>query len=365
MLQSYLGTGPLSEFSLKPKAFKIFGILFVLSVSFWSAPEVNAKDSLEKELESSLGAANSTYEMARAYFAQKDFKKVIDLISPQVTEATRPQLILLGRSYTELNDHSSAIKVYQALLSKKENDFEVQTLIGDAYFASSKKATSETLNAYKNALDANPKYEPAYIGLAKYYERAKNPYELRNLYQDLVDKVAVRKDYVTKLCQLNFEASLYDNAKKYCRLGKTKFPEVPENHVNFASVEKIMGDPKTGDRLLKGAADKFGNSEFANWTYAAMVDEKKDFITAYKYYGRAYKADKSSDRSRLGFAICAFELKKYPEALEAYSFNCKAHRQTQAALRKALLALKTNKVVDWITRYEAELEKCSPTSVGF
>lgn len=365
MLSSYLGTGPLSEFWLNPKAFETFIIFFTLSVSIWYTPVAHATDTLEKEIEANLGPSQSTFDFARGFFDKKEYQKVIDLISPQVTEASRPQLILLGKSYFELKDYSSAIKVYQALLSKNENDFEVQTLIGNAYFSSSKKATSETLNAFKNALDANPKYEPAYLGLAQYYERAKNLYELRILYQDLIEKVAVRKEYVTKLCQLSYDEKLYDNAKKFCKLGAVKFAEVPDNHVLNAQVERIMGDPKLGDRLLKSAADKFTKSEFANWSYAQMVDEKKDFITAYKYYGRAFKADKSSDRSRLGFAISAFELKKYSEALEAYSYNCKTHRQTQAAFRKALLALKTQKVVAWIMKFEAELEKCSPTSVGF
>jgi lipopolysaccharide biosynthesis regulator YciM len=161
------------------------------------------------------------------------------------------------------------------------------------------------------------------------------------------------------------ESNLYDIAKKYCQLGTLLFPDEAENFVRYGQVIKIIDDSKNGDQLIKKAAEDFKNSELANFTYASLLEEKKDFVTAFSFFQKAVSADATSIRSQIGLAKSAFELKKLDVALEAFKASCKKDKVSQSELRKKLFILKTEKNADWIAKYESALETCSPSIVGF
>jgi tetratricopeptide (TPR) repeat protein len=301
----------------------------------------------------------------KTLYNKKLYKEVVNQYSPKIETLDRSSLIDLSKSYLALEDSPNSIKVLNLLYSRSENDVEVLTLLGQAHLKSGKKG-SDALNAFKNALEINPKYEPAYEGLVEVYEKQKNQYELRILLQDMVEKIAPRKRYLTKLCNLCLESNLYDIAKKYCQLGTRLFPEEAENFVRYGQVIKVLEDSKNnGDQLIKKAAEDFKNSELANYTYANLLEEKKDFVTAFSFFQKAVNADPSSIRSQIGLAKSAFELKKYDIALEAFKASCKKDKVSQSELRKKLFILKTEKNADWIAKYESALETCSPSIVGF
>ncbi|RYZ79750.1 MAG: tetratricopeptide repeat protein, partial [Proteobacteria bacterium] len=93
------------------------------------------------------------------------------------------------------------MKIATMLVSKNSKDHEAHYLLGTAQFMS--KKNTEALESLKTALELNPKYQPAYEKLAEMYQQRKNTYELRILYQDMVEKIGPKSEFLNKLCELN------------------------------------------------------------------------------------------------------------------------------------------------------------------
>jgi tetratricopeptide (TPR) repeat protein len=316
------------------------------------------------------GGVDPNHKIALDHFKKREPQKVVDLLSPRMTQLSRSSLILLARSYQLLENYNSAIKIYNSLLSKNQGDYEALTYLGAAQLDLAGKPNSDALNSFKNALEANPKYEPVYRELIRYYEMRSGKdgymrYELRNLLQDLVDKVSTKHEYLSKICEISYDDKVYDLSSKYCKLGMSKYPREAIYEVIYAQTLRLGEDPTLGEKMLKRAADKFKDSELANFSYAQLMDEKKDPISAYTYYKRAAVADPKVNRSTIGLANSAFEVKKFDEALTSFTTNCKSQKDVQTALRKAVFSLRKEKESAWISKYEAALEKCAPTVVGY
>ncbi len=293
---------------------------------------------------------------AQSALKQKQYDKVIQLLSPEIEHLDREGLFALAKAYSSLNKHEAAIKAYTACLALNSKDFEAKTLIGAEQMVSGKER--EALTTLKESLEINPRFATTYKLLIRYYQKKKNKYEQRLLYEDMNEKVGESTESITKLCELCTMDRLYDLATKYCQKGIARDASLPENFVYLGISLKETGQSEKALRYIKEAAEKFPNSELAQMTYAQYLDEQKNFIGSYSSYKKALSANPSSVPALLGLGNSSLEIQKYADSLEAYEKVCKFDRKTLPAFRKAANTLRTMKIEDWLKKFEAGIDKC-------
>ena len=293
---------------------------------------------------------------AESAFHNKDFPKVIQLLSPQVEKLDRKGLMLLGSAYSTAKNPAAAIKVYTAALSKNPKDVEAKTFIGIEQMALSQD--KEALQTLKEALEINKKYLPAYQALVNIYEKRKNKYELRLLYQDMIANIGERAEFVTKLCELTTMDGLYDLAFNYCERGMKLTPAEPANFVYFGTANNETGKTAQAEGYFKKASVSFPKSELAQYTYGKHLADNKNFIGAYSVYQKAVAADPKSARSLLGFAQASFEIQKYGESLNAFTKLCVLDKTSMPFFRRAANSLRTLKSLDWLKKFEQGIDQC-------
>lgn len=286
----------------------------------------------------------------------KDYNKVISMLSPEVEKLDRQGLFALAKAYSALKKSEAAIKAYTAALSLNPEDVEAKTLIGAEQMVSNKE--KEALVTLKEALEIRNDFVPAFKLLIRLYEKRKNKYELRLLYQDLVEKIGPKAEYLTQLCELTTTDGLYDLSEKYCQQGIEKNSKEPNNFVYLGLTRKETGKTKDAEGILKKVADDFPKSALAQNTYAQHQEEKKNFISAYAYYKKAIVADAKSVTGYLGVAQSALEIQKYQESLDGFMKACKLDKTTLPAFRKATNTLRTMKIEEWLRKFEKQSESC-------
>lgn len=327
-------------------------VFVVVAVSFQSA--TFAADPAQSPAPKS--ADTGVLANAEADFKKGDYSRVTDLLWKNIDTLDRKGLLLLTVAHEKKNEPANMIKVGNMLTSKNPKDYEAFYLIGSAHIMAKKK--SEALEALKTALEINPKYQPAYEKLAQMYEQAKNNYELRIIYQDMIDNIGRKPAFLTKLCEINTKDNQEDQALAMCKEAIQKDPKVAENHVYLGIVYKNAGEIDQAKKALKTAADSHSKSEFAQFTYANLLEDQKSYLEASKYYQNCTNADAKSARCWIGYAKSSFEIRKYEQALEAYKKSCKLDQKTAVAFRKATTALRSTRE-SWLPQYEAASESCS------
>lgn len=294
---------------------------------------------------------------AETAFKNGDYNTVTDLLWKNIDKLDRKALVLLAVAHEKKKEPAHMIKVANILTSKDPKDYEGFYLLGSAHLM--RKKSSEALEALKTSLEINPKYQPAYERLAEMYVEKKNNYELRILYQDMLEQLGRKVEFLTQLCKINTEDHQEDQALSNCKEAIQKDPKVADNYVHLGLVQKQAGDIEKAKKSLKIAADTHSKSEFAQYTYAALLEEQKNYLESDQYFARAVKADPKSARSWLGHAKSSFELRKYEPALEAFKHACKLDRKNAVAFRKATTALKSAKDTGWTGPFEKASESCS------
>jgi len=295
-------------------------------------------------------------QAAQAAAKKQDHQKVIELLSPQVEKLSRDGLMLLAKAYSATGNHEAAIKTYTACLATNAKDFEAKGQIGSEQLDLGKD--KDALATLKEALELNPSYAPTYKILVRYYEKKQNKYELRLLYEDMIDNLGESIEAITKLCELTTLDRLYDLAAKYCQRGIALSPQTPENFIYYGITSKETGHPEKADENLKKAAEEFPKSELAQLSYAKHLDEKKNFIGSYSYYKKAVIAKADSIPGLVGLGTSSFEIQKYAESLEAFSKACKLDRKTLPSFRRVTNSLRTMKIQDWLKKFETGVEAC-------
>jgi tetratricopeptide (TPR) repeat protein len=145
----------------------------------------------------------------------------------------------------------------------------------------------------------------------------------------------------------------------YCKDAIAKDPKNADNYVYMGLVQKNGGNLDESKKTLKTAADAHSKSEFAQYTYASLLEDQKSYLDASKYYLACGAADAKSARCWVGAGKTLFEIHKYEQALDAYKKACKLDRKNAPAFRKAATVLRNSKDVTWVKPYETASEACS------
>lgn len=302
--------------------------------------------------------APSPIDLAAAKTAlnSKEYDKVAEMISPHMDVANKEAILILAKAYVGQNNLAMAQKTLATGRSKYAEDPEFPTELGRVYLGLGKDRESKAL--LKEVIDTNPKYEPAYLVMAEMYEKRKNRYELRLLYQDLVQHVSQKAEYLTRLCDLATQEGLYDLSFKYCNDGLRKNQKEPLNYINLAASYKETGNMIEANNNYKKAADSFSKSEIAQFAYAQFLDEQRKPVESYKYFKRASEADAKSLRAWLGFGFSAIDIQKFQESLVAFEKVCELDRNGIKQVRKAAGLIKTLNQPQWMKKYEDLIRHC-------
>lgn len=287
---------------------------------------------------------------------QKKSEAIISLLAPEVEKLSHDNLVTLADAYFDSNNYLAAIKTYTACLAIDPKDYKSKTRIGLSQINLGKD--KDALLTLKSSLEINSKFEPTYQVLVDYYTKKKNKYELRLLYQDMVDNLGEKDQYITALCELCTQDGLYEQSIKYCQKGIQLNPKSASNFSYLGLSYQETGETKKAQRFLKLAADKFPDSEIAQLNYAQLLENDKNFIQAYSYFKKATVANDKSLKGFLGLANASLEIQKYNESLSAYAEACKINRSTITAVRKATNTIRGLKNAEWAKKFDDLAEKC-------
>lgn len=296
---------------------------------------------------------------AQALFDKGDYAQVTTMLWKQIETLDRASLILLTKAHEKKNEPAEMIRALNILIGKNEKDAEAHYLSGNAFML--QKKSKDALEAYKAALELNPKYEAAYLAVADLYEKRNPPnlYEVRMIYQDMIEKIGPRVAYKTKLCEVNTKDGTYEAAITDCKSAILKDGSIANNYVYLGLAQKEIGDIEQAHATLKKAADKFPKSELAQYNYGHVLEEKKNYPEATKYFKTGTDADPKAARSWLGLANSSFEIRRFDVALEAFKKACKYENKNAAAFRKATGILRNARNSEWTSRFESAAEICT------
>lgn len=315
------------------------------------------KVALPTKQSTPLAGSPSAASSAIDLFNKGEYAKVTALIWGRIEKSTRADLLLLARSHEKRNEPDQMIKALNILIAKDAKDYEAYYYLGNA--ALMKNKAPEALENFKSVIEINPKYEPAYLGLINLYEKKKNLYELRILYQDMIASLGAKPNYLLKLCEINTQDGVFQAAIANCKEAISKNAKLADAYVFLGLSYKGAGETELSDKTLKQAANQFPQSESAQSAYAKTLEDQKNYVEALNYYKRASGVNKDSATAWLGIGSSAFELQKFDVALVGFKKACQIDKKNVVPLRRATNQLRLNKNSEWTGKFETASEQCS------
>ncbi|WII72766.1 tetratricopeptide repeat protein [Bdellovibrio sp. 22V] len=316
-------------------------------------------ERLKKEIRKGPQNAGLIVQLADELFKKGEYEKVTLLLWKHVDKIDRKGLLLLAKAHEQRKEPTEMIRALNVLIGKDEKDFEAYSLMGNAYVL--QKKSKDAMESYKKSIELNAKYEPAYEGLVQLYEKRDPPnlYELRILYQDMIQNIGARPQYLRKMCEINTQDGTYEPAIQSCKEAIQKDPKVADPYVYLGVAYKAIGEDDTAMKTLKKASKDFPKSELAQYQYGRLLEEQKSYVDAMKVFKVGTEADPQAARSWLGLATTSFEIRKYELSLLAYKNACKYDKKNAVAFRRATTVLRNAKNKQWVDKFENASENCT------
>lgn len=296
---------------------------------------------------------------AQKLVQENKIQEATRLLWKKIGDLNNESIFYLADLHKELHEPEDAIKALSLVLAKDEKNFIALTKIGESQLQLPKKE-KEAMESFKSALEINAKHEAAYIGLIRIYEKKKNLYELRIIYQDMIKNIGSKALYSEKLCEINTKDQIYEPAIRDCKLAIRLNDKACDSYVYLGMAYKYIGDETLGIENLVRATTKCPKNDFALLTYGKHLEEKKNYLEANKFYFQCTQSNTNNGLCWLGLAKSSFELKNNEQSVEAYKKACKLVReQAAASLRKSIQFFRSSKSIKDGEKYEAILEQCS------
>lgn len=305
--------------------------------------EAGAKDEFElfNEDKKPLQPGNNDNKYfleANRLIKEKKPDQAINYLWTNIEYLSRKSLLLLSELHRVKGDFQKESRVASLLISKNEKDFEALYYLGDAQLNIGK--VNEGIETLNKAIELNPKYEPSYLSLIQHYEKKKNKYELRVIYEDLVKNIGPRAIYLSKLCQINKDDNLAEAGRTYCEKAIIADKNNPLNQVNLGLILIILGEDEKAGKLLKNTAIKFTTSEDAQVEYADFLFKKKNFTEAFGYYNKALKLNSKNLKALTGSAESGIQLLKNDIAYDNLKKACFISNASSVSARRIVIELR-------------------------
>ncbi len=316
-------------------------------------------ERLKAEIRKSPKNAGLIVDLADELYKKEEYEKVTLLLWKHIDKLDRRGLLILAKAHEKRKEPGEMIRALNVAIGKDEKDYEAHSLMGNAFVL--QKKTRDAMESYKRAIELNAKYEPAYDGLVGLYENRDVPnlYELRILFQDMVQSIGPRPQYLRKLCEINTMDGTYEPAVQSCKEAIQKDPKTADAYVYLGIAYKELGQDATAIKTLKKAASNFPASELAQFNYGRLLEDQKNYVEAMKVYKAGTEANAKAGRSWLGLATTSFELRKYDISLLAYKNACKYDKKNAVAFRRATTVLRNAKNSKWTDQFEVASDNCT------
>lgn len=293
---------------------------------------------------------------AAKLISEKKYAQGTEILWKNIEHLNEAELVLLTKAHYLNKDYFETMKAANLVLAKNEQNFEALTYLGLAQLR--KKKDREAKDYFRRATEINPVYMPAINGLVEIYEKGSNYYELRLIYQDLIKRAGEKPEYLTQLCDINTKDAIADQAQTYCRKAIQAAPNVPENYSNLGIVYKNIHDNAKARQQLQIAADKFPKSDINQLNYALFLEEQKNFIEAFKYYGRCVKINDSIEKCWVGYTSASYQIQKFAETLVGLKKACVFNKKHSFLGRKASSFARSVKQAEWAKKIDTLAEIC-------
>lgn len=271
--------------------------------------------------------------------AISEYKKVLEL-DASVYEAQLNVGILLLRQ----KQLAEALGPLRTAADKKPKEFRPNYYLGEALLA---LGDPEAANAFKAALDADPKSASATVGLARAFAKSGRLSEAAPLYHKAVELDPGFQDLLLELADLHEKAKQPDEALTIYQ----KFPQLPGVQERMGSLLLEKGSPEQAVPILEQAvksaptsANKFAlatayirikqgekavplltsaaNSEPKNWqllmTLGRLLRDMKQYPNAANIFFRASQLQPQTKESWSELGGMLFLSENYPQALAAF-----------------------------------------------
>jgi hypothetical protein len=306
--------------------------------------------------------------LADHYYSKKNWKLVIETLSPVVETLPDVALNQISTSYMEMGNLRESESIINILLSRPNVKTEHRLLAVKIYSGmidnlnqsiESKPWVDKLFLTLKTAQENDPKnriiYDVWLEKLEKYIPNFANE-SLRVMEDLLAQGIILRpKDY-SLLCKFNHLAHYTKSAKIACDQAIIKDPQNPNNIIYLGENHIINGDEAMGKRLLANVGEKFSESEEALWATANNYYQNKNISSAYTYFHKAAHHKDAKPRDFLGLAKSSFELKKFNEALNSFVEHCRRTNFLDQEFRRASGLLKDYPL--WQDRYRKKMIDC-------
>lgn len=291
-----------------------------------------------------------------ALFQKKEYAKVTSLLWSKIESLSRPEMLFLVKAHYQAKEYSESIRAANLMIAKDAKDEEAHTYIGLNLLKKNK--AREAKEYFKKATDINPVYSPAIEGLAEIYLKNKNFYELRLIYLDLIKKIGDKPHYLNQLCDINTKDASNDAAIEFCNKAINLDPLFPDNHINLGLIYKNINDLEKAKSQLQTAATKFPSSDLAQYQYALLLEEQKNYIEAFKHYSLCSKLKADEERCWAGLATAGYQLSKFDESYASLKKACLFNKKNSIIGRKAAVQARNAKQLDWAKKFEKLSDIC-------
>lgn len=328
--------------------------IFLLTVSVW----------ITFNFANATTTSSEILVQAEKLQQEKGNKAAIDFLWSNSEKLQRSEYLLLAITLTKEKNFKDILKVSELALAKYPQDAEFLTFQGKAYLETQKdrKKLEKAQESLRAAIEANPKFEPAYLILDDYYERQdkisrdlKKPQRFlhtrRLLFEDLIQQKGEKSLYLAKLCEINTIDGVNEQATKQCKRALELNPQDIMSQLNLAQVYNQTGEKQQAASLYKLAVAAEKKSPEAYEAYGKFLEDQKNYAEAYLQYKDCLTHFSNRDNCMRGLASSSASLKKWSESYNTFHKLCRKDRKWSVYVRKASAIAKELGARDWEQKF--------------
>lgn len=291
-------------------------------------------------------------------------QKAVDFLWKNSEKLQRSELLFLTKILVKRKNFKDILKTSELALAKNPQDAEFLTFQGKSYMEISKdkKTLEKAQESLRAAIEANPKFEPAYLILDDFYERQdslfrsqKKPMRSlqtrRLLFEDLSQNLGEKQLYQAKLCEINMLDGVNENALKTCKRALELKKDDIKTQLNLAQVYRQTGEKKEALSLLEKSAKDFPRSVEILTALGTHLEEEKNYAAAYTQFKNCLDSSPTADSCIRGHGATAVALKKWQEGFDSFQKLCRKDRKWSLDVRKAAVTAKDLGDLGWQQKF--------------
>ncbi|GEM_PF-3053344 len=266
----------------------------------------------------------------------------------------------LALAYVKVGNMGGAQKIYELIIEKNSKDAPALRKL--AQIQRKLKKYSLAISTYKKAIEANLKYEAAYLELSDTIleYKPKNRLEARLIYEDMILVFGEKSNYFSRICELATDEGMHEAAQKAC---KKTLQLDPANSVAKICLGHLLRD----QGLLEEADDYFtklisgGGGDYSiNISAGKYFVDRGQWARAKMAYEQALSERADDKQALLGLAKSACQIQDLNACYLSYQKACEhSDFLVRTELRRSLVMAKISSQKDQIKKFQDLIISCN------